>query len=111
MLSNFNVFPDLDFSLFEFFFFCFHEMLHYFFFCRSLSPSAVDASFVRSSSQLSFDTHSLPRRQKSRLGLDDDPAKVRTNLIIGNYLSFFCDLFKLELIWGMSVADEAKTNM
>ncbi|KAK3915165.1 Liprin-alpha-2 [Frankliniella fusca] len=42
---------------------------------RSLSPSAVDASFVRSSSQLSFDTHSLPRRQKSRLGLDDDPAK------------------------------------
>lgn len=42
---------------------------------RSLSPSAVDASFVRSSSQLSFDTHSLPRRQTSRLGLDDDPTK------------------------------------
>lgn len=47
-------------------------------FYRSLSPSAADPSFVRSSSHSSFDTHSLPRRTpKTRVSaLDEDPTKV-----------------------------------
>lgn len=45
---------------------------------RSLSPNAVDpASFSRSASHSSFDTHSLPRRtNKTRTPIDDDPNKI-----------------------------------
>ncbi|CAG7721128.1 unnamed protein product [Allacma fusca] len=42
---------------------------------RSLSPTPADATFVRTSSHSSFDTHSLPRRlPKHRL--DEDASKV-----------------------------------
>ncbi|XP_068082984.1 liprin-alpha-1 [Anabrus simplex] len=45
---------------------------------RSLSPSAADPSFVRSSSHTSFDTHSLSRRApKPRVSaLEDESAKI-----------------------------------
>lgn len=47
-------------------------------YCRSLSPSTGEPSFVRSSSHSSFDAHSLPRRaQKGRItSLEEDPTKV-----------------------------------
>ncbi|KAK6640907.1 hypothetical protein RUM44_012605 [Polyplax serrata] len=45
---------------------------------RSLSPSANDPNFVRSSSHTSFESHSLRRSQKGRHGvLEADPAKMR----------------------------------
>ena len=47
---------------------------------RSLSPSANDPSFVRSTSHTSFESHSLRRSQKGRHGvMENDATKVSRN--------------------------------